>query len=136
MKLLLIVDSPEYSKTLSDRLSEKGFRVVSAENVSHAMELLAAFRRGIKAVVANIEESDRKALDLCAAVQSLGFEIPFFLLTSNRQMTEARTGKFGATLVYKPIQIATLALEIKASVLALKSAKKERTSQDDDGVSN
>jgi DNA-binding response OmpR family regulator len=134
LKLLLIVDSPEYSKFLSDRLSQQGFRVVGAENVSHAMELLAAYRHGIKAVLANIEESDRMALDLCAAVQSLGFEIPFFLLTSNRHVNEARIVEYGGTLVCKPIRVDALAAAIKASVLASKTSSKK--AKEDDGVSN
>lgn len=114
--ILLVDDDRLVLTTLSSGLVSEGYRVVAAESVTEAEDLLASGMRPDLAIV-DVIMPERSGLELARRLRDLD-HIPFLLLTATadpKVVDEARTG--GAlTYIVKPIDVFQLVPAIEAAL--------------------
>src|SRR6476620_6511477 len=115
-RVLLVEDEPGLVMTLTDRLSQEGYDVVSAANGKTAMERVAA--NAFDLIVLDVMLPYSSGLDVCQDLRRRGSRTPVLMLTAKSQVVDKVVGlKLGADdYVTKPFEMVELLARIEAKL--------------------
>jgi DNA-binding response OmpR family regulator len=116
MKILLVDDEQEFTGTLSERLSLRGYEVQTADNGEEALQ---ALENGLPDVaVLDLKMPGQGGIELLKRIKSMHPGLPVLLLTGYGSTQEGIKGmQLGAAdYLLKPLNIETFILKLKEAV--------------------
>jgi len=131
LRILLVDDDADHLNLLVRELMKENDLISfqTATNAADAMALLAQHRTTLDAIVSDLNMPEQSGFELVAVVRSLGFRIPFFIVTADNKVSAKQAAKFGVNGVFhKPIRVAELIFAIEAARTASKSKRRAKKS--------
>ncbi len=113
-RVLLVEDEPGLVMTLTDRLSEEGYEVESADN--HDTVLARTSNQPIDLIVMDVMLPFTSGFDICQDLRRRGVKTPVLMLTAKSQVVDKVVGlKLGADdYMTKPFEMIELIARIEA----------------------
>lgn len=116
IKVLLIDDEEEFSNTLAERLSIRGFETMTASNGEAGLKLISDERFSI--VILDLMMPGMSGLDTLRQIKIIAPDLPVVLLTGHGSTREGMEGmRLGAfDYLMKPLDIKDLIQKINSAV--------------------
>lgn len=113
-RVLLVEDEPGLVMTLTDRLSEEGYNVESADNHESVIERTSI--QPVDLIVMDVMLPYTSGLDICQDLRRRGVRTPVLMLTAKSQVVDKVVGlKLGADdYMTKPFEMIELLARIEA----------------------
>jgi DNA-binding NtrC family response regulator len=127
--ILLVGDDAEYQRLISRRIQREDFEVIHASNVPDALQMLVQNINHISAIVSDLEMETKNGKDLLLRIRMLGYQTPFFFLTSHQNYCEQEAKALGANGIFyksKTHSASAIVLAIRSAILQSRLQKRSR----------